>query len=63
MNQKNLMISPAAADLGLGASLQAKIEDMTEEAKKRLLAAKKNQSLYSPAGLALLTNPMGDGNG
>jgi len=53
MNQKNMMLSPAAIDLGLGASLQTQVQDEIEEIRKR----RKQQNtgmLLSPAGVTLL---------
>lgn len=62
MNTKNMMLSPAAMDLGLGASLQVGVENSVEEQRKKLLLKKKQMSLYSPAGISLLGNPgAGDG--
>jgi hypothetical protein len=35
MNGKNMALSPAATDLGLGAGLQQQLQDETEEQKKK----------------------------
>lgn len=56
MNTKNLMLSPAATDLGLGTSLAQATQDASEEAKKRLKLMQE-QRAQSPAGIQLL-NPM-----
>lgn len=34
---KNMMLSPAATDLGLGAQLQQQVADTVEERRKKLL--------------------------
>ena len=35
MNAKNMALSPAASDLGLGSSLQQQLQDETDEQKKK----------------------------
>lgn len=59
-SQKNLMMSPAVLDLGLGAQLQTSVQDSVEELKKKKLLQSKNQNQLSPAGISLLMNPQGN---
>lgn len=62
MSAKNTMLSPAAADLGLGDALRQQVEDTIDERKKKLLRQAQiaqgpmasigpaTQSLFSGAG-------------
>jgi hypothetical protein len=44
MNAKNMALSPAVQDLGLGAQLQEQLDDAEQERRKRLLAQSSNQT-------------------
>ncbi len=63
MNQKNLMISGAAADLGVGqstdiaAQMQAKMDEIRKKQR-----GQKQDAMQSPAAMALL-NPTFAGGG
>jgi hypothetical protein len=52
-NVKNLPISPAASDLGLGDQLIQQIQDDDEERKKRLLAQANQAAGQGPGSLAM----------
>lgn len=60
MGQKNLGLSPAATDLGLGDTLVQQMQDRAAEAKKKLLnpdqqaMAQSGGGMMSPAVMALL---------
>jgi hypothetical protein len=66
MSQKNMMLSPASVDLGLGGSqqLQQQMQAKMEEIRKKKKDGQQSDAL-SPAGMMLL-NPTfnaGGGNG
>lgn len=63
MNQKNLALSPAAADLGLGSSLKVQVDDQVAEMKKRKLGAGALNDMSSPAAQMLLNPTFGGSNG
>lgn len=55
-SQKNLPLSPAAMDLGLGDQLTQQLQDLEAERQKKALALtnqKPNTDLMSPAALLL----------
>lgn len=51
MNPKNMALSPAATDLGLGDMLRTQTEDETEEQRRKRLAAQQMQSGVNPLSL------------
>jgi hypothetical protein len=55
MNDKNMGLSPASTDLGLGTALQQQLEDASEEARKKAAqqAAMNKMGLSGPAGTPL----------
>ena len=55
-NAKNVSLTSASQDLGLGAMLQTQLEDQSEEAKKRAMAQK---SLMSSGVASSNLNSMG----
>lgn len=57
---KNLMLSPAASDLGLGDQLNQQLEDDLEKRKKDALKAGQ-MSIMSPAVLSLFGRAGGFG--
>lgn len=50
---KNLPLSPAATDLGLGTMLTQQVQDETEEARRRRMMQQQAQSAMSPAVMSL----------
>jgi hypothetical protein len=50
---KNMPLSPAATDLGLGTMLTEQVQDETEEARRRRLLQQQAQQSVSPAVLSL----------
>jgi hypothetical protein len=66
MNQKNMAISPAGADLGLGDQLNMQAQESEDELKKRAMAKNSQSNLLgaalSPAAASLgLGSPLGGG--
>ena len=55
MNQKNIALSPAVSDLGLGDRLRQQMSDEDEERKKKLLALSR-QTFGNDAASMLLGN-------
>jgi hypothetical protein len=55
ISDKNMSLSPAAQDLGVGAQLQQQLEDQSAEAKKRAAqaAAMNKMGLSGPASQPL----------
>ncbi len=51
LSSKNTMLSPAAADLGLGDQLKTQLEDAEEERKKKLLAQQRAAQMQHAGGL------------
>lgn len=53
MSAKNFQLSPASADLGLGAQLKSQLDTAEEERKKKLLqqaqALQRSQQTFGPA--------------
>jgi hypothetical protein len=54
MNQKNMMLSPAATDLGVGTNLKVQVDDQVNENKKRMKAALNAGQQFGPAVMDLL---------
>lgn len=59
MGQKNLGLSPAVSDLGLGDQLVQQMQDLTAERRKKMdptqdAMAQSGASMMSPAVMALL---------
>lgn len=52
MGYKNLSLSPAAADLGLGDQLTQQLQDQLAERRKRSLAAAQTPGSPFPGGAA-----------
>ena len=68
MNQKNMALSPAAADLGLGDQLRSQVEAQVLEQQKRkkqqgLSGASDNPLIQSAAASMLLSPTFGGSNG
>lgn len=58
-NQKNLALSPAATDLGLGDMLLQQREDETEEARRRRMMLEQLKQSLSPSGASSMLGLMG----
>ncbi len=54
MNLKNVALSAASSDLGLGDQLQNQVQDDEEQQRQARLNQQRNQGALSPATLALL---------
>jgi len=64
MNAKNLGLSPAVADLGLGDMLRTQLDDETEEQRRRRLQAQQAQKALTGAGMGGAAQALfGNGNG
>lgn len=59
VSAKNLMLSPAAADLGLGDQLQQQVADTIEERRKKLL----KKTGISPMGMSAAGQDLFQGAG
>ena len=59
MSTKNMALSPAAMDLGLGTTLSQSVQDKVVENKKKLKQMQAARQM-SPAGMSLLMNPAGN---
>jgi hypothetical protein len=63
MNPKNISLSPAASDLGLGTMLQQQQEDETDEVKKRRKlmedTARMTGQSMSPAAMSIFGSVAG----
>jgi len=59
-SMKNISLTPAGADLGLGQNLQQQVEDETDEARKKRMAMA-NGALFSPASMSLLGQGLTNG--
>lgn len=54
-------LSPASADLGLGAGLSEQVAGETEEARKKRMAEMQQQQMLGPAGSLAVTSLFGRG--
>lgn len=54
MSRKNLSLSPAVQDIGLGDMVKQQLDDEDEERKKKLLAMNSRNSLFGPATQSLM---------